>query len=45
MVGAPLGFLLSLVGVFVDRNKKPALFGLGVAVVLCGLFFVVALCQ
>jgi len=39
-----LGFFLSLIGVFVDQNKRPALIGLGLSALMVLLFFVTALC-
>jgi hypothetical protein len=45
MAATPLGLILSAVGAFVDGNKKPAILGLGISLVIGGLFFFVALCQ
>jgi hypothetical protein len=45
MAATPLGLILSAIGAFVDRNKKPAIFGLGVSLAIGVLFFFVALCR
>jgi hypothetical protein len=44
MLGAPLGFILSLIGLFADGDKRPAAGGLAIAGLLAGLFFFVAFC-
>ena len=44
MAATPLGFILSLVGVFVDKNKRPAVIGLVVSVVTVILFFITVVC-
>ncbi len=45
MVATPLGFVLSLVGVFRDGKKLPAVVGLALTGLLIGAFFFVALCR
>jgi len=40
ILSAPLAFLISLVGVFIDRAKAFAISGLVLAAIPCGLFLV-----
>jgi hypothetical protein len=44
VAGAPLGFILSLLGIIRDRDRKPAVVGLIVSGALVALFFLTALC-
>lgn len=44
MAGTPLGFLLSLIGVVIDKNKRPAIIGLIASGSVIALFFVLTLC-
>jgi hypothetical protein len=41
---APLGLLLSLIGLVVDKNKMPAIIGLILVGVIAALFFLLVLC-
>ena len=43
-MAAPLGFILSLIGLLVDRDKKAALVGLAASGLLVAFFFLVAIC-
>lgn len=45
MLGTPLGFLLSLIGVFVDKPKKAAVAGLLLSGGVLALFAVLVLCS
>jgi hypothetical protein len=40
----PLGLLLSLIGVVVDKNKKPAVMGLVLCGIIAALFSLLVLC-
>jgi hypothetical protein len=44
MAGTPLGFLLSLIGLFTDSRKGFALFGLIVSGLLLASFMILQLC-
>ncbi len=44
MVGAPLGLLLSLVGLLVDKRKSAAIVGLVIGGSMVVLFLVLTLC-
>jgi hypothetical protein len=44
MAGIPGGFILSLIGLATDQNKKPALVGVGVGLVVVLIFLFAALC-
>jgi hypothetical protein len=44
MTATPLGILLSFIGLLFEREKKPALAGLGIAGVLVLLFFLTTFC-
>jgi hypothetical protein len=43
--GAPLGVLLSIIGLVIDRNKRPALMGLALGGAGVLLFLVLTLCR
>jgi hypothetical protein len=43
LAGTPLGLLLSLIGLLVDRNKKPAIAGLLLVGSVILLFFLASL--
>jgi hypothetical protein len=40
----PLGLLLSLIGLVIDKNKKPAIMGLILGGIIAALFAVLNLC-
>ncbi len=43
MLGAPLGLLLSLIGLLVDKNKRPAIISLIIAGATALLLFLLSL--
>lgn len=43
MFGAPLGLLLSLIGLLVDKNKRPAVISLIIAAATALLLFLLSL--
>ncbi len=45
MLGTPLGVLLSLVGLLVDKKKSAAITGLIVGGSILALYFTLALCS
>jgi hypothetical protein len=44
MAATPVGFLVSLIGVFIDRDKKAALVGLILTAAIAGLMLITTLC-
>ena len=45
MVGTPLALLMSVIGLLVDRNKKPSLIALLLAGAAVAFFLTMALCS
>jgi hypothetical protein len=44
VVLTPLGLVLSVIGLVMDKNKTPAIMGLILGGIIAGLFLVLSLC-